>query len=66
MSIVNNSLAYSGETLIFNNECELLWSEYIPDPRYLTLNQTQGGSIAANKLSGYGGSYGDAGNWWIK
>lgn len=55
MSIVNNSLAYSGETLIFNNECELLWSEYIPDPRYLTLNQTQGGSIAANKLSGYDG-----------
>lgn len=55
MSIVNNSLAYSGETLIYNNECELLWPDYIPDLRYLTLNQTQGGSIIADKLSGYDG-----------
>lgn len=25
MTIINNSLAYSGETLVYNNECELLW-----------------------------------------
>ena len=31
MTIINNSLAYSGETLVYNNECELLWSDYI-DP----------------------------------
>ena len=27
MTIINNSLAYSGETLVYNNECELLWPE---------------------------------------
>ena len=31
MTIINNSLAYSGETLVYNNECELLWPDYI-DP----------------------------------
>ena len=31
MTIINNSLAYSGETLIYINECELLWPDYI-DP----------------------------------
>ena len=31
MSIINNSLAYSGETLVYNNECELFWPGYI-DP----------------------------------
>ena len=31
MTIFNNSLAYSGETLVYNNECELLWPDYI-DP----------------------------------
>ena len=36
MTIINNSLAYSGETLIYNNECELLWPDYI-DP-YNPLN----------------------------
>lgn len=36
MTIINNSLAYSGETLVYNNECELLWSDYI-DP-YNPLN----------------------------
>lgn len=55
MSIVNNSLAYSGESLIYNNECELLWPEYTPDPRFLTLTQSQGGIITANKLSGFDG-----------
>lgn len=25
MTIINNSLAYSGDTLVYNNECELLW-----------------------------------------
>jgi hypothetical protein len=55
MTIINNSLAYSGETLVYNNECELLWPEYMPDPRFLTLNQTVGGVITANKLSGYDG-----------
>ena len=36
MTIINNSLAYSGETLIYINECELLWPDYI-DP-YNPLN----------------------------
>lgn len=52
---INKSLATSGETLVFNNECELLWSEYIPDPRFLLLNQTVGGTIGSDKLSGYDG-----------
>ena len=30
MTIINNSLAYSGETLVYNNECELLWPEVDP------------------------------------
>lgn len=29
MTIINNSLAYSGETLVYNNECELLWPEEV-------------------------------------
>lgn len=55
MTIINNSLAYSADTLVYNNECELLWPDYIPDPRYLTLTQTPGGTITADKLSGYDG-----------
>ena len=31
MTTINKSLAYSGETLIYNNECELFWPGYI-DP----------------------------------
>ena len=31
MTIINKSLAYSGETLIYTNECELFWPGYI-DP----------------------------------
>ena len=31
MSIINKSLAYSADTLVYNNECELLWPGYI-DP----------------------------------
>ena len=27
MTIINNSLAYSADTLVYNNECELLWPE---------------------------------------
>lgn len=29
MTIINNSLAYSGETLVYNNEYELLWPEEV-------------------------------------
>ena len=36
MTIINNSLAYSADTLVYNNECELLWPDYI-DP-YNPLN----------------------------
>ena len=36
MTTINKSLAYSGETLIYINECELLWPDYI-DP-YNPLN----------------------------
>lgn len=37
MTIINNSLAYSAETLVYNNECELLWPGDDPDP-YNPLN----------------------------
>lgn len=30
MTIINNSLAYSADTLVYNNECELLWPEVDP------------------------------------
>ena len=36
MTIINNSLTYSADTLVYNNECELLWPDYI-DP-YNPLN----------------------------
>ena len=36
MSIINKSLAYSADTLVYNNECELLWPDSI-DP-YNPLN----------------------------
>ena len=36
MTIINKSLAYSADTLVYNNECELLWPDYI-DP-YNPLN----------------------------
>lgn len=55
MTTVNKSLAYVDNTIVYNNEYELLWPEYIPDPRYLTLNQTTGGIITADKMSGYDG-----------
>ncbi len=52
--IDTKSFAFNGETLTFGGN-ELVLKYYVPDPRYLTLNQTQGGTIAANKLSGYDG-----------
>lgn len=52
--IDTKSFAFNGETLTFGGN-ELVLKYYIPDPRYLTLTQTQGGTIAANKLSGYDG-----------
>ena len=55
MTTVNKSLSYVDNTIVYNNEYELLWPEYIPDPRYLTLNQTTGGIITADKMSGYDG-----------
>ncbi|MBO7714120.1 MAG: hypothetical protein J6S85_11150 [Methanobrevibacter sp.] len=55
MTTVNKSLSYIDNTIVYNNDYELLWPEYIPDPRYLTLNQTTGGIITADKMSGYDG-----------
>lgn len=52
--IDTKSFAFNGETLTLNGD-ELVLKYFVPDPRYLTLNQTQGGTIAANKLSGYDG-----------
>lgn len=52
---INKSLAAYDETLVFNNECELLWADYVPDTRFLTLNQTVGGTLGSDKLSGYDG-----------
>ena len=37
MTTINKSLAYSGETLIYINECQLLWPEEGPNP-YNPLN----------------------------
>ena len=37
MTTINKSLAYSADTLVYNNECELLWPEEGPDP-YNPLN----------------------------
>ena len=31
MSIINKSLAYSADTLVYNNECELLWPDTISE-----------------------------------
>ena len=53
--IDTKSFAFNGETLTLNGD-ELVLKYFVPDPRYLTLNQTQGGIIAANKLSGYDGT----------
>lgn len=55
MAIVNKSFAYNGDTLVWNG-MEFLWSETIPDPRYLTLTQTKGGTVSAIPLSGYDGT----------
>ena len=39
MTIINKSLAYSGETLIYINECELFWPGYIDPNNPLDLPQ---------------------------
>ena len=46
-------LASSGEILVWDNQCELHWSSFVPDPRYLTINQNVGGTVSSDKLSGY-------------
>lgn len=52
MTTVNKSLAFNGETLIWGGN-ELLWTE---DVYNLHLNQTVGGTIGADKLTGYPGA----------
>ena len=46
-------LAASGEILVWDNQYELHWSSFAPDPRYLTINQNVGGTVSSDKLSGY-------------
>lgn len=52
MTIINKSLAASGETLIYNNECELAW----PFPVYNVYTYGNHGTVSANPNAGIEGT----------